>query len=84
MFHSRRCFASWFKHVDVKARLEEDKNFQLVGVSPCRQTHKLPLVRCRGVRRMHLNSNMSDCEQAPISQFGSSAQGSLLRAKFQV
>ena len=46
-------------------------------------THKLALVRCRGVRRMHLNSNMSACEQAPVSQFGSSAHGSLLRAKFQ-
>lgn len=46
-------------------------------------THKLALVRCRGVRRMHLNSNMSACEQASVSQFGSSAHGSLLRAKFQ-
>ena len=46
-------------------------------------THKLALVRCRGVRRMHLNSNMSACEQAPVSQFGSSAHGSLLHAKFQ-
>ena len=46
-------------------------------------THKLALVRCRGVRRMHLNSNMSACEQAPVSQFGSSAHGSLLRAKSQ-
>ena len=26
---------------------------------------------------------MSACEQAPVSQFGSSAHGSLLRAKFQ-
>ncbi|MDD6202853.1 MAG: hypothetical protein PUB13_07950, partial [Lachnospiraceae bacterium] len=43
----------------------------------------LVLVRCRGVRRMHLNSNMSACEQAPVSQFGSSEHGSLLRAKFQ-
>ena len=41
------------------------------------------LAHCRGVRRMHLNSNMSACEQAPVSQFGSSAHGSLLRAKFQ-
>ena len=57
--------------------------FQLVGVSPCRQVRKLALTHCRGVRRMHLNSNMSDCEQAPISQFGSSAHGSILRAKFQ-
>ena len=32
---------------------------------------------------MHLNSNMSACEQAPVSQFGSSAHGSLLRAKSQ-
>ncbi|EEG95575.1 hypothetical protein ROSEINA2194_00551 [Roseburia inulinivorans DSM 16841] len=32
---------------------------------------------------MHLNSNMSACEQASVSQFGSSAHGSLLRAKFQ-
>lgn len=32
---------------------------QLVGVSPCRQTHKLALVRCRGICRMHLNLNMS-------------------------
>ena len=47
-------------------------------------THKLALVRCRGVRRMHLNSNMSACEQAPVSQFGSSAHGSLLRANFQL
>ena len=46
-------------------------------------THKFALVRCRGVRRMHLNSNMSACEQAPVSQFGSSAHGSLLRAKSQ-
>ena len=46
-------------------------------------THKLALVRCRGIRRMHLNSNMSACEQAPVSQFGSSAHGSLLRANFQ-
>ena len=46
-------------------------------------THKLALVRCCGVRRMHLNSNMSACEQASVSQFGSSAHGSLLRAKFQ-
>lgn len=46
-------------------------------------THKPALVRCRGVRRMHLNSNMSACEQASVSQFGSSAHGSLLRAKFQ-
>ncbi len=41
------------------------------------------LAHCRGIRRMHLNSNMSACEQAPVSQFGSSAHGSLLRAKFQ-
>lgn len=41
------------------------------------------LAHCRGVRRMHLNSNMSACEQAPVSQFGSSVHGSLLRAKFQ-
>lgn len=61
----------------------EVDNFQLVGVSPCRQTRKLALTRCRGVRRMHLNSNMSACEQAPVSQFGSSAHGSLLRANFQ-
>ena len=46
-------------------------------------THKLALVRCRGIRRMHLNSNMSACEQAPVSQFGSSVHGSLLRANFQ-
>ena len=46
-------------------------------------THKLALVRCRGIRRMHLNSNMSACEQAPVSQFGSSAHGLLLRANFQ-
>ena len=39
------------------------------------------LARCRGIRRMHLNSNMSAREQAPVSQFGSSAHGSLLRAK---
>ena len=26
-------------------------------------THKLALVRCRGVRRMHLNSNMSALSQ---------------------
>ena len=41
------------------------------------------IAHCRGIRRMHLNSNMSACEQAPVSQFGSSAHGSLLRAKFQ-
>ena len=41
------------------------------------------LAHCRGVRRMHLNSNMSACEQALVSQFGSSAHGSLLRANFQ-
>jgi len=41
------------------------------------------LAHCRGVRRMHLNSNMPACEQAPVSQFGSSAHGSLLRAKYQ-
>ena len=40
----------------------------------------LQLARCRGIRRMHLNSNMSAREQAPVSQFGSSAHGSLLRA----
>ncbi|MBQ8591787.1 MAG: hypothetical protein IJ485_03435, partial [Lachnospiraceae bacterium] len=38
------------------------------------------LAHCRGIRRMHLNSNMSACEQAPVRQFGSSAHGSLLRA----
>ena len=32
---------------------------------------------------MHLNSNMSACEQARVSQFDSSAHGSFLRAKFQ-
>ena len=32
---------------------------------------------------MQLNSNMSVCEQASVSKFGSSAHGSLLRAKFQ-
>ena len=42
------------------------------------------LAHCRGVRRMHLNSNMSACEQAPVSQFGSSAHGSLLRANFSL
>ena len=36
------------------------------------------LAHCRGIRRMHLNSNMSACERAPVSQFGSSAHGSLL------
>ena len=56
----------------------------LVGISsPCRHIATLCVAQCRGVRRMHLNSNMSACEQAPVSQFGSSAHGSLLRAKFQ-
>ena len=55
--------------------------YSLQEVSPCRQIRKLALTHCRGVRRMHLNSNMSACEQAPVSQFGSSAHGSLLRAK---
>ena len=41
------------------------------------------LAHCRGVRRMHLNSNMSACEQAPVSQFGSSAHDSLLCTNFQ-
>ena len=54
----------------------------LVGVSPCRQTRNLALTRCRGIRRMHLNSNMFACEQAPSHQFGSFAHGSLLRANF--
>ena len=57
------------------------KNFQFHELSPCRQTHKLALVRCRGIRRIHLNSNMSAREQAPGSQFGSSAHGSLQRAR---
>ncbi len=46
-------------------------------------THKLALVRCRDVRRMHLRTNVPARVQAPGSQFGSSAHGSLLRAKFQ-
>ena len=46
-------------------------------------TSQAELAQCRGVRRMHLNSNMSVCEQAPVSQFSSSAHGSLLRANFQ-
>lgn len=41
------------------------------------------LVRCRGVRRIHLNANMPARVQAPDSQFGSSVHGSLLRANFQ-
>ena len=36
--------------------------------------------RCRA---MHQHLNVSDCEQAPVSQFGSSAHGPLLRAKSQ-
>ncbi len=51
--------------------------------SPCRQVRKLTLTHCRGIRRMHLNSNVSACEQAPVSQFGSSAHGSLLYANSQ-
>ena len=60
----------------------EVDNFLLVGVIAM-PTLANEFARCRGVRRMHLNSNMSDCEQAPISQFGSSAHGSILRANFQ-
>ena len=48
---------------------------------PCRQTYQLTLVRCRGVRRMHLRTNVPARVRAPGSQFGSSAHGSLLRAK---
>ena len=47
-------------------------------------THKLVLVRCRGVRRMHLRSNATACVQAPDEQYLDTVQhGSLLRAKFQ-
>ena len=60
----------------------EVDNFLLVGVIAMPKLAN-EFARCRGVRRMHLNSNMSGCEHAPISQFGSSAHGSILRAKFQ-
>ena len=53
-------------------------------ISPCRHTRKLTLARCRGVRRIHLDSNMPAREQAPGSQFGPDVHGSLLRAKFEV
>jgi len=33
MFRSRYCFAGLFIHVDVKARIEEDFNFQFDGES---------------------------------------------------
>jgi len=51
------------------------------GDLPCRQTRKLALTRCRGVRRMHLKQNVSGWEQAPTqTHFILSAHGSLLRA----
>jgi len=34
-----------------------------------------------GIRRMHFRTNVSACVQAPISQFGSSAHGSLQTKK---
>ena len=41
----------------------------------------LRVARCRGIRRIHLNTNMPTREQAPGSQFGSDVHGSLLRAE---
>ena len=53
--------------VDKFQYVEQLENFQFVGASPCRQTRKLALTRCRGVRRMHLRSNAPACVQAPGS-----------------
>jgi len=69
----------------------------IINMSACRQiklcrhgapvSYAMPTVRkrklanCRGIRRMHLRSNVSACEQAPARQFGSDAHGSNLRAK---
>ena len=59
-------------------------NFQLVGVSPCRQVRKLTLTHCRGVRRIVHCLNMLLCVQAPNEQYLATVQhGSLLRANFQ-
>jgi len=41
------------------------------------------LAHCRGVRCMHLRTNAPACVEHPAVTFGSSAHGSLLRAKFQ-
>ena len=43
---------------------------------PCRPLATY-VARCRGVRRIHLRSNVSARERAPSSQFGSSVHGSL-------
>ena len=55
-------------------------NFQIVGVFAMPTDSQAELARCRGVRRMHLRTNIPARVQAPGRQFGSSAHGSLLRA----
>ncbi len=74
-----------FLRLFIKLQKQKEKdNFQLAGVSPCRQTHKLALVRCRGVRRIVHCLNMLLRVQAPDEQYLATVQhGSLLRAKFQ-
>ena len=70
--------------VDKFQYVEQLENFQFVGASPCRQTRKLALTRCRGVRRIVHCLNMLLRVQAPDEQYLATVQhGSLLRANFQ-
>ena len=68
--------------VDKFQYVEQLENFQFVGASPCRQTRKLALTRCRGVRRMHLRTNAPACVRAPGSHLRLICAWLIARAKF--
>ena len=50
-----------------KTDSEDAVNIGFHKHSPCRQVRKLMLTHCRGIRRMHLRTNVSACVRAPGS-----------------
>jgi len=50
-----------------KTNSEDAVNIGFHKLSPCRQVRKLMLTHCRGIRRMHLRTNVSACVRAPGS-----------------
>ena len=65
------------------AQNQEEYLLELLALLCHADTHKLALVRCRGVRRMHLRSNMPDHVQAPDSHIRLICAWLIARANFR-